>query len=213
MVNDMVDRVLTCTLCSLRGHLAASCGMRAVCSACSRTGHFSRDCNDFTCTNVLAWRPISLQQSTSISENPAGQGNGAGVIGIACPVASSSPTLHQSPLLLPMKTPSPPQSGRLWQTTSLIHNALFRQAITSSMVATGVFPAPSSRRRWLRTGSMRIMPSPLSSQLLCLKKSPSFGTWSVTLLSMIWEELFWMPNLGSKELGDFVFAVLWLVKL
>ena len=138
----MVDQVLTCSLCSLRGHLAASCGMRAVCSACSRTGHFSRDCNDFARTNGLAWRPISLQQSTSISENPAGQGNGAGVIGIACPVTSSPPTLHQSPLLLPTKTPSPPRSDRLWRTMSLTRSVSCRQATTSSMVEKGSFLAP-----------------------------------------------------------------------
>lgn len=94
MVDDMVDRVVTCSICSQRGHLSAACGMRAVCTACSYPGHSRQDCNDLARSNGLIWRPISMQQNTIISESAACLGKGAGVIVIDCPVPSPPPTLH-----------------------------------------------------------------------------------------------------------------------
>ena len=61
MVDDMVDQVLTCTDCGQKGHMAVTCGRRAVCSACSRVGHFRRDCNDFARSHGLVWRQSTLQ--------------------------------------------------------------------------------------------------------------------------------------------------------
>lgn len=160
-------------------------------------GHFSRDCNDFARTNGLAWQPISLQKSTSISENPTGQGNGAGVIGIACPVSSSPPSLHQSPLLFPKKTPSPPRSNRLWRTMSLIHNVLFRQATTSSMVEKGGFLPPSSRLRLVLLAAMRITWSPRS----CLLQRVRLDQSGTTLFSFFRTEVLWFAllSLGFME--------------
>ena len=113
MVDDMVDQVLTCTDCGQKGHMAVTCGRRAVCSACSRVGHFRRDCNDFARSHGLVWRQSSLQQNTSISESSADQGKGAGVIGISSPVISSPPALLHSPI-----PPAKDTSGRSKETLS-----------------------------------------------------------------------------------------------
>lgn len=70
MVEQMVEKVMTCSICSAPGHLSSSCPTKRKCTACYHVGHWRRKCKDFAVENGLVWRAKKSQLRQSFCKQP-----------------------------------------------------------------------------------------------------------------------------------------------
>ena len=183
MVNDMVDRVLTCSNCHQRGHLSVSC---PVCLACSRYGHRRRDCINWAQDNGYVWRVKHMKQNpekspllipmpaTSQPPTPSPR-DSSGIETTHAPVQTSPITssplpMHHQP------APPPPEQTFPWILLSSFH-----RGSSSSMEGQPACLGLSTLQPLRRTIAMSSLPLALLSLRRHLDRFITSGNWLVIL--------------------------------
>ena len=117
MINDMVDKIVTCQIFFKQGHFSSSCTSTLKCLGCSRVGHRRRDCARFAQHLGLVRKPKPVVGPVSeVQATKAGNISLTGYLPNLDSSASIAPStsshfIHlgpSTPLGSPPATPPPP---------------------------------------------------------------------------------------------------------
>src|SRR3954471_12256637 len=64
MVDAMVARIMTCSICNRQGHLSSGGSSNFVCLICSKPGHHRRDCERIARQEGRVWKETQRASAT-----------------------------------------------------------------------------------------------------------------------------------------------------